>query len=40
MPKFSKGHNSAENFLRNLFKGKSGDLHVIPYQVSKFQTPS
>ena len=39
MPKFSKGHNSVK--IRWFFlKIKSGNILIIPYQLTKFQAPS
>ena len=38
MPKFAKGSNSG-NIWRNLFKSYSGNLLIIPYQLTKFQAP-
>ena len=42
MPKFSKGHNSDKNKvnLKKKKKKKSGNLLIIPYQLTKFQAPS
>ena len=36
MPKYAKGHNYDE-ILWNLFKSLSGNLLIIPYQLTKFQ---
>ena len=39
MPRFAKGHNSGNIWL-NLFKSYSGNLLIIPNQLTKFEVPS
>ena len=40
MPKFLKGHNSGKNKVNFFFKIKSGNVLIIPYQLTKFQAPT
>ena len=40
MPKFLKGHNSGKNKVNFFLKIKSGNVLIIPYQLTKFQAPT